>query len=310
MSFDKNKLTVLKAVMALLIVADHMANFFGVSCLRLFIEFGAPIVSVFFFISGYGLQVSFDKKGVSYLEHFFTRRFWKVMAPFLVATLIYCILFWSIDNIRPEAFTVLFTEGKPILPFSWYVIEILFFYLAFFFSYRFFHNYWRLIVLLALVLLFMIATFRLQYGNGWWISSLSFPTGIIFAKMEKKLYTYLEKYPARYWLILIFLTAGFCIFFLGGKILDKRFWTICYICIPLIVAMIVSKFPFEKFNIGIVTFLAIISYEIYLCQGIAMELFRGKFYIQSDLLFILSVYALTVALAYAVHLLSGLISAK
>lgn len=235
MSFDKGKMAVLKALMALIIVADHMANFYGVAALRWFIEFGAPIVSVFFFISGYGLQVSYARKGDFYLDSFFSRRFLKVLVPYILATFLYCVLLWSPDQFRWESFTSLLTEGKTILPFSWYVIEILVFYLFFYISYRYFHDAWSLIILLTLVLALMYATFRLQYGNAWWISSLAFPTGILFAKWEKRIYAILEGRPARYGLSLILLLSVFFPAYYGGKVLSKYYlWTLCYVVIPLI----------------------------------------------------------------------------
>lgn len=309
MSFAKDKLTSVKALMALVIVADHMALFYGVSFLRPFIEFGAPIVSVFFFISGYGLQVSYCKKGQDYLSHFFSRRFWKVLAPYLIATALYCLLTWSPDKHLGKDLLLTFTEGKPILPFSWFVVELLYFYLAFFVSFRYFSGKWRIAVMCLFMALLFFLTFRLHYGNGWWISSLAFPAGIVFATQEKRIYSCYDGSPVRYWLSLAVLTIVLALCYLGGRLLGKYYlWTICYICIPLIVALVVARWPFEKLNSKAVSFLAMVSYEIYLCQGIAMEMLRGRFHIQNDALFAVSVYALTIVLAWGVYLLAKLIT--
>lgn len=311
MSFNKGKMASLKAFMALIIVADHMANFYGVTALRWFIEFGAPIVSVFFFISGYGLQVSYTRKGDSYLDSFFSRRFLRVLVPYILATILYCLLLWSPDQVRWKSFTSLFTEGKTILPFSWYVMEILVLYLFFYISSRYFHDAWSLIILLTLVLALMYATFRLQYGNAWWISSLAFPTGILFARWEKRIYALLEDRPARYGLSLILLLSVFFPAYYGGKVLSKYYlWTLCYVVIPLIVALVIARLPVEKLNGKSVSFLAMVSYEIYLCQGIAMGLLREKVFLHHDLLFVLSVYTVTITLAYGIHCLSRWIMAK
>lgn len=299
----------MKAVMALMIVADHMALFYGVSFLRPFIEFGAPIVSVFFFISGYGLQVSYCKRRDDYLNHFFSRRFWKVLAPYLIATALFCILIWDPDKNWGKDLLSTFTEGKPILPFSWFVIELLYFYLAFFVSYRFFLGPWRLFVMCIFMALLFYLSIHLHYGNGWWISSLAFPAGIVFATQEKRVYSFLEGSPARYWFSQLVLAIVFILCYLGGRLLGKYYlWTVCYICIPLIVALVVARLPLERLNVKAVSFLATISYEIYLCQGIAMEVLRGRFYIQNNALFVISVYALTIALAWGTHLLARLIT--
>ena len=56
-SSGKEKMAPLKAIMVLIIIADHLALFFGVEWLRLFIELGAPVVSVFFFIGHICLRI-------------------------------------------------------------------------------------------------------------------------------------------------------------------------------------------------------------------------------------------------------------
>lgn len=44
-----------------------------------------------------------------------------------------------------------------------------------------------------------------------------------------------------------------------------------------------------------------VSYEIYLCQGISMTLFRGNYlFIKSDLLYIIATFVLTFFMAYSI----------
>lgn len=309
-SFAKEKMAPLKAALALMIVADHMALFYGVDALRPFIALGAPIVSVFFFISGFGLQSSYMQKGDSYLKGFFSRRIWKVLLPWLLATLLYGLLMWLSPRQWMDWTIRTFTQGNPILPFSWYVLEILFFYMAFYCSYRFFPGIWKGIVLLGLVLLFMLLTLLLHYGQGWWVSSLAFPSGIAFACYEKKVTALFERHPIYYWLSLFGLAGLFCLGFIAGKRISAFAFTVSHICIGLMVALLTERLPLERLNLKIVSFISLISYEIYLCQGIAMALLRGRWEVTSDILFVTLVYIVTIALAWAIHLLSGLITKK
>ena len=309
-AFSKEKMAPLKAALALLIVADHMALFYGVSALRPCIALGAPIVSIFFFISGFGLQSSYRQKGEAYLKGFFSRRIWKVLLPWLLATLLYGLLL----RLSPQQWIAgaqqTITQGHPILPFSWYVLEILFFYLAFYCAYRFFPGIWKGIVLLVLVLLFMLLTLRLHYGQGWWVSSLAFPAGIAFACFEKKLIALFERKPIAYWLTLAGLAGLFCLSFLIGKRISALAFTVSHVCIGLTAALVTERLPLEKLNLKIVSLISLVSYEIYLCQGIAMALLRGRWHVESDILFVTLVYLLTIALAWAIHLLSGWMTNK
>ncbi len=311
MSFGKEKMAPIKAIMALTIVADHLGLFYGINAFKLFVELGAPIVSVFFFISGYGLHISYKNKGDSYLKSFFSRRFWIVLAPYLLATLLFLLLFWPSADCLKKAVYATFSAGNPILPFSWFALEILYFYLAFYISFRLLPERWKVIGLCLLIVVLMIAFFFLGYGNAWWVSSLAFPAGVIFAGNEKKLFSAVDKRQGMLWISLLVLMAVFFVSYLAGRVFGKYYvWTVSHVCIALMVAILVSWLPLERLNSKPLAFLAKISFEIYLCQGIAMQVLRGRFHILNDFIFVVLVYALTIALAWGIHLLSGLLTRK
>lgn len=48
---------------------------------------GAPIVAVFFFLSGYGLMVSLITKGENYLDGFLKKRLLKIVLPLVLCSL-------------------------------------------------------------------------------------------------------------------------------------------------------------------------------------------------------------------------------
>ena len=87
----------LRGILVLLIVLHHLSgvtSFPGLSpsfrmLVSQFTFFGGGAVSMFFFISGYGLMASLHKKGKIYLDSFYKKRFLKLLPPLLIAT---CIL--------------------------------------------------------------------------------------------------------------------------------------------------------------------------------------------------------------------------
>ena len=307
MSFDKDKLIVVKALMALLIVADHLNFFLDLGWLKPARELGAPIVSMFFFISGFGLVRSWQNKGPAYLNSFLRKKFLRIVLPALLALGAYYLLLWNPGRDYLGEWKNLLLFGTPVLPFSWFAEAIVFFYLIYYCSFRFLKGKWKAAGLLAGTIVWMAATILAGYDWCWWICSLSFPSGAFFAHKEKEIYAFCEEKPYRYYALLGLMSILFVALYLPR---NPYLWTLCYILIPTIVALLVARLPLGRFHGPVITFISGISYEIYLCQGIPMELFRDSIPISSPLLFIAAVYALTILLAFAVNKLSDLISSK
>lgn len=304
-SFSKEKLIPLRAIMPLVVVAYHLELTYHFLCI---IPVSGPvIVSIFFFISGYGLSYSYKKKGNDYLNSFFSHRYTKVLLPFVLASILYsCSLFlWPLSE---DIFKSTIMGGRiPFLPFGWFVLVLMYFYTAFYLSYRFFSKPWNLIVLCFFVGMYLFEAVIKPLTTGWWLYVLGFPTGVLFAQFEGRLYSCFEKSVFSYWISLV---ALFLILLAAHFSDNEYIHTICYACIPLLVAIIVARLPLEKLNVKVISFLDQISYEVFLCHGVAITWIGGHFYVQNDVLFILLVYALTIALAWGIHLLSGWVFRK
>ena len=307
MSFDKDKLILVKALMALLIVADHLNFFLDLGWLKPFKELGAPIVSVFFFISGFGLVRSWQNKGRQYLKDFIRSKFLRIVLPALLALAAYYLLLWNPRRDYLLDWKNLALYGTPILPFSWFAEAIVFFYLVYYLSFRYLKGKWKSAGILAGTLLWMAVTILIGYDWCWWICSLSFPSGAFFARYEKDIYAFCEAKPYRYYALL----GGLGVLFLALYMPRNPYlWTLCYILIPAIVALVIAKLPLGRLHGPVLLFISGISYEIYLCHGIPMELLCDRLPIQNPLLFIAAVYALTLLLAFAVQRLSRFISTR
>lgn len=89
--FDKSKTVLLKAILPMLILLHHLSAVTAWACLKPFGVVGIAVVSLFFFISGYGLLASFQKKGILYLESFFRKRMLPVISTYIGALVLYLL---------------------------------------------------------------------------------------------------------------------------------------------------------------------------------------------------------------------------
>lgn len=106
-SFSVKDTKPLRGLLACLIVICHVSFKFDSEHYGWpFTSFGSAIVSVFLFLSGYGLTVSFEKKGNEYLKGFIPRELKKLLPPFLIVSTIWiAISSYLFDGNITEGFT-------------------------------------------------------------------------------------------------------------------------------------------------------------------------------------------------------------
>lgn len=275
-SFGRDKVVVLKCILSLFIVAHHLQLYRGI--MPMFHSWGAPIVSMFLFISGYGLITQYELKGESYLSSFISQRIGKaLLLPFLLAVSINLIAF-----------------GNASLPNSWFVFAILYGY----FSFYVLAKYVKRAVVLNLFLLCLLYVFVIKglgFDRCWYISIMAFPFGLYYKMKEEKIKV-LWSSPIRYYLTV---PLSLCALALCVKSANEYLFLLCYILIPFIGANLWTRINIEKCGNVIVSFLAGISYEIYLVHGLVMNLIHD--YISSNVLFVIFTYLLTILLAYCLN---------
>lgn len=143
--FNVDRTLSLRGILVLLIVLHHLSgvtSFPGLSpsfrmLVSQFTFFGGGAVSMFFFISGYGLMASLHKKGKIYLDSFYKKRFLKLLPPLLIATCIFICIRMCFEHLSAWNICYEMTLGNPPLPNSWYMYALFILYI--FFSCRFFH---------------------------------------------------------------------------------------------------------------------------------------------------------------------------
>lgn len=291
-SFSKEVTHGLKGILAIVIVGSHLSYATSIQLFTIFNKLGTTAVSLFLFISGYGITLSFLKNEHSYLNAFFRKRFWKVIYPMLIATIIY-IAFNLLDKgfLPNKIFSNLIFKGITPLPNSWFIFALLYGYISFYIAFKLnTRKEYALIVIFLLSLLFITYTIYFNFTRAWWVTTLSFVTGVFYAIYRDKLFPIIKK--ANTIVIFTFIILGI----IASKI--EFLLLIPYTFIPLIVVALLSYVQLPLNNVFFNT-LGSISYEIYLLHGIFIDLLRGKsIFIYSDYLYASLVFILSILSAF------------
>lgn len=291
----------LRGIWAVLIVAFHLSHVAPADkALAAVFHWGAPVVALFFFISGYGLMQQFKRRGQDYLNDFFFRRVGMgILLPWLLAYVLYLLVTgaggWSLSS----SVKGLLGAGRTTLPYSWYVFAILWLYAGFYVCGRFLPRRWIGPALTLWSLFSMLYVFGAGWERCWYVTTLAFPAGVCYASFEPVL---LVSFARRRWaygaafLLMLSLAGGFY-----GL---KAEWSYAgvYVFLPLLVMLPFTRLRVERLDAcGALTWLSGMAYEIYLCQGTAFFLTR-KFLPERSgaALFIVVAFIVTFAIAWGV----------
>jgi peptidoglycan/LPS O-acetylase OafA/YrhL len=301
--FSKDATLPLRGFLALFIVLHHLS-------LRLayikpdgylldfaeFIDWGEPIVSVFFFMSGYGIIKSYQNKGKSYLDGFITGRLLKIVVPYIIC----CILYIPFNNFSFSSIICLETwkHDCPFLPSSWFVIVIFIEYLFFYFVARIFSEVKNTIIsnyFLSLVLVF--ALICLDFRSWWWKDLICFNFGMSISFHEE----YLRRLLLNKKMLLVL--GGLLLFVLNLpeliNISSNFLLPIRVFLLPIFVWQLVcyTKYTWNS----ILKWLGNISYEIYLVHTAILIYLYNTLGINSFLLIILT-YTFTIISALLLNI--------
>lgn len=303
---SKDKSNAVKGVLAILIVFHHFSTTCDISSFSEFRRWGAIIVSVFFFMSGYGLGRSMTLKGKAYLSNFLSHRLWKsVILPYAIALVIF-LVYLNVDI--PDAKTLVgdWSRGFTLLPNAWFIVALALMYLGFYFINKT-SGRCHVEKMFLYTLVYIIIVYSIGFERCWYVSVIMFPLGMLYADKENELVPLLNRYRARIWLIPMMMgITGVC--FIIQTVVSS---IIAYMALTIALVFVMTSIEVERIGkIGVFSFLSAISYEIYLCHGVAMKMCRGKYLnITEDWMFVIAVVALTLILAsvvkYIVSRLAG-----
>ena len=308
----------LKGFLALGIVFHHLSQW--VTTGEEFSNFnymGTYIVSVFFFLSGYGLYVQ-NEKNENYLNNFLVKRLSRILIPVLIISAIY-LIYESINGqvLSSSFFIDLFKKGRTVIYNGWFVDVIILMYIFFYISFRVLGN--KTIAILAnavFIILYIVLAIKLGYGFWWYNSSLPFILGLIWAKSKK----HIDRVLSNYYFIIFVVVTG--MLFLSHKyelILERIHHVDDYsyalasnldnIIFTFFFILIVRKIDFSN---KYLLFLGKISFELYMIHGLVMSIF-GNYFVTSrlnDVIFTISVLIISIFLAWLINTMINKISIK
>lgn len=289
----KDKLEILRAILPLCIIAHHLSY---IDFLKEFRSWGPIVNAVFFAISGYGLAVSYQVKGEEYLRGLLFKKVLRLLLPLLIVTSIYLICFNS-DPIR-TVFHNLVANGTSPLPYSWFVYVLMLMYVFFYIAYKFLPDNIRNISVVVLVLVYMVLAYKVGYNKIWFYSVVAFPAGLYYSDYEARISSMLKSR----WVLGFVSFLLICILAFTISVHQTITDYIYIAALPLVIFMLLSRTDIQNLNSSVVTFLSKISFEVYLLQGFSMALLRNnRLFIQSDLLYVLGVYTITIVTAYLLN---------
>ena len=309
---DKTFTNQLRGCAILAIVISHSINVLyfmrelSPSLIKYFFGILAPIgVGIFLFLSGYGNTFSIKKK-LSWRWLFEkSSRLYVATGILLFLQFIFAMFIFKIDSLFPEKYysflkNFIFLTQPPFT--SWYLKVQFAAYITLFLFMKFSKKYY-IWMLTSFWLLFVI--YCIVYGKQgcWWVSTMCFPLGCLFA--EKKDYIkeiFLQK---AYLYSIIFAVLCIVLYLLIAPFGSFFIVSLCVIC-----CISIAPFSFVIFlKSNILNFLGKYSLEIYLLHLACISILEKLSFVNVPFKIILTIL-ITLLFAKPVNIVSNLVSKK
>ena len=294
-SFNVVAIEPLKGLLALMVMFSHIVPNVDFGIFKELGNYGAVAVGMFFFISGYGLLKSLLSKD-DYLQHFLSKRFYKLLPPIIIVTLCFIPLrmLWQGESLVD--LVSLLAQGSTLSPNAWYVYVIILYYFMFYILFKVIkRKSYALVAVTLFVAVYIIVVKRLGWGACWYMSSHCFPLGMFCCYFEDSI----KKLYRRKACLLVHIVAMLVLCYSGvGSYLGWPAWgSLIYYLIPLLVmplmyTMSFGASPFLRFT-------GKISYEIYILHGVFIYI--GKDIFPHDIIFVLFVIIGSYIVSYGLH---------
>lgn len=145
-------------------------------------------VAFFFFVSGWGLCRSFHQKR-GYLDHFLATKCVYLFILSIYAFLLRYILWIVTGNSEAKENILLQYFQKT----NWYIWELIFFYILFYFIYKYVPGRLRNILIAVITVISTTALFFGGVIQGYYMSAFAFPAGLFFYEYYDSVRAFLKK---------------------------------------------------------------------------------------------------------------------
>ncbi|MEB6632716.1 acyltransferase family protein [Kluyvera cryocrescens] len=275
---NKTTTSNLKGFSILIVMLGHLVNSNKSSIDYDFRYFAAFAVSVFLILSGYGLSISHKNNG---LKDFARKRFSGVVIPYAIATLFVSIALGILfsDPVRAIRTMTLTNPSNPIDKTLWFIYFICMWYVIFFVTYKTFNRKTHRVatILLAAIFIYLLHPFRFisQLNFQFTLHAFSFAVGVMIAEFKERISFKLLMMLS----LVTFFTSIICLF---GEYSMLRYEVSCL----SFGIMVVSVFCVFDLNFKILSFFGAISYEMYLFEGVLLNVSYSNNLVINAILFI------------------------
>lgn len=257
----------LRGIFALEIVIGHVIRYEH-SLLYPMGKFMICSVAFFFFMSSFGMALSFEKKN-DYLNTGFLRS--KPLYLLILSMLVF-MLNMGIDAVCPNDLSYLTPPllHTYIMKTNWYIWSQILFYFLFFFTYKFWYKF-RIPVIVAVTVLLTIVMYMNGFPEGWWASSFAFPLGLIVGEHFSATKQFLFSRKGVLTVIALCLFGFSCLFVPTETIVSFVFMRNAMCLAAIMILLYICSYLTLGNNV-VTGFLNKYSTEIYLLQFIWLRL--------------------------------------
>ena len=180
----------LKGLFSILVIICHVRGEIdtlnGILIGKILTQFGYLAVSIFFFLSGYGIWKR-SKESSHYLTTFLKNRVLSLYLQYVLVVFFYTILFLIRDrSVDLLLFLQSFLFGKTIVPYGWYFQTITVFYLVFYLACRVLKQKMRICGIAGALGLYTLVCILCKLPTTWYETSFAFLIGILLVENEEK----------------------------------------------------------------------------------------------------------------------------
>ena len=258
----------IKLILAIWIILSHLPG------MKVLGAYNYLPVAGFFFLSGYGLMM----KSKSNSKYNLLKSILKIYIPYMVATIIYTIIF---NNYNLLMLLKQITLIKVDLPYGWYIRTQIILYIIWFIANNSKNKNWKIFISFVLVLIYSIL-FRY---TGQILTSyktvFAFVVGLWYAMYENKVFKYINLYSCVFCGV-VSLAIRFIVTD-NETIFDSVLYNLSGILFCFLLVYSIYKINIKNKKID---FLKNMSLELYLVQGISQCFFMKTYFCDKSFLYL------------------------
>ena len=250
-----------------MVILQHCSGFINIPYISSdFGIVGSAAVGLFFFFSGYGLEVKKEKDSLKLTE--LPLRICKLLYKLIIPTILFYLINILLNNSIIDVLINTFEMNFYILPYSWFIITLCILYILFYLSYILTKRY-HLHSLLGFIFILHVICMKFNVPTYIYISNLAFFSGAIYKRYECNIIKLRLSHLKWCSILCLGLLTIFAIRLPDGlRPLFRFFWTFSFMALY-------ATLPSIKTN-NLWNYLNTIGLQVYLCQGIAFLLIPDK----------------------------------